>query len=37
MNPTFTKHINKQCATVTRCLTRWQHMSRLGGVVGVKT
>jgi hypothetical protein len=37
MNTTFTKQIAKQCATVTRCLTRWQHMSRRGGVVGAKT
>ena len=37
MNTTFTKQINKQCATVTRCLTGWQHMSHLCGVVGAKT
>jgi hypothetical protein len=36
-NMTFAKQIIKSCATDTRCLTRWQHMSRRGAVVGAKT
>jgi hypothetical protein len=36
MNTTFTKQIVRTCAPVTGCLTRWQHMSCLAGVVGMK-
>lgn len=37
MNTTFNKQINKMYAPVSACLTRWQHTSRLVGVVGTKT
>jgi hypothetical protein len=37
MNTTFTKQIVMAHAAVTNCLTRWQRMSRKGGVVGTKT
>ena len=36
MNTTFNKQI-KMPVTVNGCLTRWQHMSRPFGVVGMKT
>jgi len=37
MNTTFNKQIAKTYAAVTGRLTRWQHMSRMAGVVGTKT
>jgi len=36
MNTTFNKQINKMYAPVSACLTRWQHVSCLVGVVGMK-
>jgi hypothetical protein len=35
MNTTFTKQVSMSAA-VKPCLTRWQHISRLVGVVGEK-